>query len=144
MQLYFAIRGIKHELDQFITELQGKYLPIKWREKETEPFKDMQVQLGVRPIQLYEVAYPKEYHDVVCNTILGKYPSNAFGNDGKKPVEHKWIKKFIFMFRKFLHLDPIPPYDPAKGFMPISRRNLTIIGIGTKQDYTMPNGVEGL
>lgn len=142
MQLYVAIRGIKHELDQFITELQGKYLPMKWREKEGDPWQDMQVQLAVRPIQLYEFAYPKEQHDLVCATILGK-PYGIMGNNGKEPTEHKWMKKFIFMFRKLLHLDPIPPYDYRR-FLPVTRRNLTIIGLGTKQDYTMPNGVEGL
>jgi hypothetical protein len=43
MHLYVATKGIKHDVDQFITELQGKYLPFKWREKDTDPFLDAQL-----------------------------------------------------------------------------------------------------
>jgi hypothetical protein len=142
MHLYIALKGVKMEVDQFITELQGKYLPIKWREKKEDPFVDANIQLGVRPIQLYEIGYPKEHHDLVCATILGDN-KGVFGNDGKKGTEHKWVQKFIYFFRKLLHLDPIPEYKLDR-FMPLRKQHITIIGLGTKQDYIMPNGVEGI
>jgi hypothetical protein len=47
------------------------------------------------------------------------------------------------MFRKLLHLDPIPDYKTDIA-MPIRKQNILTIGLGTKQDYIMPNGVEGL
>lgn len=143
MHLYIATKGIKNEIDQFITELQGKYLPFKWRDKPGDPLEDSCIQLSVRPIQLWEIGYPKESHDIVCTTILGKDYQGVMGNDGKKPVVHKWVNKFIFFFRKLLHLKPIPPYKTDK-IMPIRRQNMMIIGLGCKDDYTMSNGVEGL
>jgi hypothetical protein len=146
MHLYVATKGIKHEVDQFITELQGKYLPLKYRDSVDKPFQDAYLQLAVRPIQIWEIGYPKEHHDIVCNSILGlykDYPHGIMGNDGTKPVIHKWVNKFIFWARKLLHLDPIPEWKGEQMF-PIRRVAVSTIGLGTKQDYTMPSGVEGI
>lgn len=142
MHLYVATRGIKNEVDQFITELQGKYLPMKWRDNKEQPFREIQFQVGVRPIQLWEICYPKEHHDVMCTTILGK-ENQLYGNDGSKTGPHKWINKFIWIFRKLLHLDPVGEYKTDKIY-PISKQHMNVIGLGTKKDYIMENDCEGL
>lgn len=142
MHLYIITRGIKKEVDDFITQLQGKYLPFKFRQKKEDPMQDATVQLAVRPIQLWELAYPKECNDLVCATVLGT-DYKLSGNDGKKTVKHKFIDKFMWGLRKLLGADPIPKYKTDK-VMPISRQHMTVLGIGTKQDYIMDNGVEGL
>ena len=36
MHIVFIARGIKHSLDRFINELQGKYLPYIMKEKDKE------------------------------------------------------------------------------------------------------------
>ena len=143
MHLYIATKGAKHEIDQFITQLQGKYLPMKWRPNKDEPLKDVHVQLGVRQIQLWEIGFPKEHYDLVATTILGKDYKGIMGNDGKKPVQHKWTEKFIFFFRKLLRLDPLPPYE-GKNVMPIRRQDMIVVGLGTKQDYMTEDGFEGI
>jgi hypothetical protein len=143
MHLYIATKGIKHEVDQFITELQGKYLPFKWREKKTDKFQDSHVQLSVRPIQLWEIGFPKEHYDLIANTIIGPEYHGPAGNDGKQPAEHKWFNKFIWAFRKALHLDPVPPYKKDL-VLPNRKEHVAVIPLGTKQDYVMENGVEGL
>ena len=143
MHLYIATKGIKHDVDRFITELQGKYMPWKWRAKKEDKLENTTVQLAIRPIQLWEIGYPKELNDIVCTTILGKENVGAVGNDGKKPVVHKWANRFISIFRKFLHLDPIPPYRNDKGY-PVYNANVAVIGLGTKQDHILDTGVEGL
>ena len=131
------------EADEFIKQLQGKFLPIKYRDSKDKPFEDSYIQLSVRPIELYEVGYPKECHDLVCNTILGPNSSyNIYGNDGKKPKFHNWIKKYIAIVRKILHLKPVNWKDGA--MMPIRRIGVSTFAIGTKDDYTMETGVEGL
>lgn len=143
MHLYVATKGIKHEVDQFITELQGKYLPMKYRDTVNDKWEDAHVQLSVRPIQLWEIGFPEDSYDLVANTILGGDMGEVRGNDGKKPVVHKWANKFIVIMRKLLHLDPLKPYKTDKA-MPIRKKHMMIIGLGTKKDYTLPSGVEGI
>lgn len=143
MHLYFITKGIKNEVDQFITELQGKYLPFQWREKETDPFINANVQLSVRPIQLWEVGFPKEHYDVVATTILGEGYNGLMGNDGEKPVFHKWINKYVKVFQKLLHIKPLPEFKRDRS-MPLRRNAIAFIGLGVKDDYTLPTGVEGL
>ena len=144
MHLYIATKGIKNEVDQFITELQGKYLPFKFRKDEKEPMQDSVVQLAVRPIQLWEIGFPKEHYDLVATTLLGKdYQDAPAGNDGKKGTRHTWLVKWIWGLRKLLHLDAIKPFN-TNNSMPCRREGIMVIGVGTKEDYTMPTGVEGL
>jgi len=138
MHLYAITRGIKKEVDDFITQLQGKYLPFKWREKETDPFKDMSVQFSVRPIQLWEFAFPEEHKDIVLATILGE--DEKFLGDPKKD---KWIKKMCWGLRKMLKVDPIPKFKKDNA-MPICRQHMTVVGIGVKKDGPLSTGVEGI
>jgi hypothetical protein len=119
MHLYCLTRGIKKEIDQFITELQGKYLPF------TMSGVDCFVQFAVRPIQLWEFVFPEPMKDVVLTTILGK--------DGGK-TQHKKHNKFVWALRKILDVKKIPNYNTEK-FMPISRQHMEIVGIGIKEDY---------
>ena len=145
MHLYIATKGQINDVNQLITELQGKYLPFKWRKKPEDPMEDAVVQLSIRPVQLWEIGYPQEHHDVVCNTLLGFYKDykGVQGNNGIEPCEHKWIDKFIWFFRKCLHLDPIPEWKGEQK-MPCRHQNIMVIGLGTKKDYIMPNGIEGI
>ena len=146
MHLYIATKGIKKEVDDFIMQLQGKYLPIQWRAKKEDPMQNSYVQLSVRPVQLWEIGYPEPAHDVVCNTILGKFKDykGVEGNNGIVPCEHKWINKFIWFFRKCLHLDPVPEWKEEVGQMPICKQAIMVVGLGTKKDYIMDTGVEGI
>lgn len=130
MHLYFAIRGNKMWQDQFIKELEGKFLPIKLKvDKDGKPDNngkesDMFVQIGVRPVQLFEIAFPKEQKDVVLNTILGQ--------QAIRPQYKSW-EKYLKVLRKIIGLKPIPEYDKTK-FMPITKQNLDILGLGIKED----------
>jgi len=146
MHLYIATKGIKMEIDEFIKQLQGKYLPLKYRKTIDEPFQDAHVQLPVRPVQLWEIGYPEGCHDIVCNTILGtpEQYTGVQGNDGKKSCVHKWANRIISLARRVLGLDPIPEWKAEAGAMPIRRQHLIVVGLGTKKDYIMETGVEGL
>ena len=132
MHLYLMTRGIKHEVDQFITELQGKYLPFKWRDPnkgKDAPLEDVYVQTSVRPIQLWEIVYPVETQDVILNTILG----NREGVLGKP--NHPQHDKFLWGIRKVLGVNPIPPQMNKSIMMPIYKENIEVVGIGIKEDY---------
>lgn len=143
MHLYFITKGIKKDADDFIRQLEGKWLPFKYREKKEDPLKDMMVQLSVRPIQLWEVGFPKEHKDVVCSTILGADGGNIRGNDGTKPTDYKFINWLTKTVSKIFGCKPIGSYD-SKVAMPIHKGAVAILGLGIKEDYMMDTGVEGI
>ena len=131
MHLYLMTRGIKHELDQFITELQGKYLPMKYRPNGEKELQDYFVQLAVRPIQLWEIVFPKEHLDLVLATCLAQ-------NSGE--TQHKKHQKYVWALRKMLGISEIPKYDNSKK-MPIRCAGIELVGIGVKDDYWItPDG----
>ena len=138
MHLYAITRGIKHEVDKFITELQGKYLRIKYRANKKDKFQEAHLQLSVRPIQLWEFGFPEEHKDIVLATILGE--DEKFLGDPKKD---KWIKKMCWGLRKMLKVDPIPKFKKDNA-MPICRQHMTVVGIGVKKDGPLSTGVEGI
>ncbi len=125
MHLYIITRGIKNFVDQFITELQGKYLPFKYQDDKGNLI-NTQAQVAVRPIQLWEIVFPEEQKDLMLNTILRGSPTNG--------LQHAKHKKFIWTLRKCLGVEKISEYK--KDFLiPISINHTEIIGIGTKKDY---------
>ena len=78
MHLFMMTRGIKPEVDRFITELQGKVLP--WGKGA--------IQLSVRPFQMWELVFPKEHlgtvyrtvetgHEKICNSPQFKFLRTA-------------------------------------------------------------------
>lgn len=136
--LYVVTRGIKHLVDEYIKQLSCKYLPMMVKAGDIPTIdKDqmMQCQVAVRPIQLWEVVYPKEHQDLMLNTVLG-------GSKGESNI--KKLQKYVNMFRKFLGVKPIPDYDTKVGKLPIANADVDITAIGIKEDYTLPNGTEGL
>ena len=135
--LYFVTRGIKHLSDEFIKRLSCTMLPMKIFKGDIKGIdKDgtYPVQVAVRPIQLYEVVYPKEHQDMILNTIL---------EGGKGTSNIKRLQKYVNMFRKFLGVKPIPEYDKTNK-LPIPKPDIDVTAIGVKEDYTLPNGTEGL
>lgn len=126
MHAYIITRGIKHDVDRMITELQGKYLDIDHNHFiKGQPKQKNKVQLSIRPIQLWEVVFPEPQRDVVLNTLLG----NAKGK-----TQHKKHNKYIWGIRKALGCDPIPEYK-TDALLPSYQANTEIVGIGVKEDY---------
>jgi len=113
------------EADQFITELQGKYLPFMYRDEGDDKLVLHNVQVAVRPIQLWEVAFPEEHKDLVLTTILGK---------DKGIGQHRKHDKIRWAIRKALGVQDIPDYKTDK-IMPLRRAGVETIGIGVKEDY---------
>ena len=111
-------RGAKNDVDQFIMQLQGKYLPFKGPQGSTH------LQLLVRPIQLWDVGFPKEHFDVVATTILGKR------HDLQKYSKHQ---KYLMVLRKIMGLKKIPAYE-GKNKLLVHQRNTDVIGLGIKDD----------
>ena len=135
--LYIITRGIKHLVDEYIKQLSCKYLPMKIFKGDVDGVKEdgvFQTQVAVRPIQLWEIVYPKEHQDLMLNTILA-------GSKGQ--TNDKKHQKFANIIRKILRVKPIPEYKTDK-MLPIAKAAVDVTAIGVKDDYTMPNGTEGL
>ena len=130
MHLYIIARGIKHELDRFISELSAKYLPFKFHGE------DKLVQVAVRPIQLYEIVFPKEHLSSVINSLGGEKALQGQDSVG-------FLKKYVKWFRKFMHLEKIENLSGAS-IIPIYRENVEIIALGIKPDKDFPDGTEYL
>lgn len=125
MHAYIITRGHKPYTEMFINELQGKYLPFKFKGK------DCLVQTGVRPIQLWEVIFPEEHKDIMLNTL--------FDATAKGKTQHKKHNKYLYALRKMLGIEPIPEYKTDQ-FMPISKANVEVVGVGIKKDRYTEHG----
>lgn len=124
MHLYIITRGIKHAVDKFISELSGKYMPFKWQGQTT------MLQVGVRPVQLWEIAFPDDQKDVMFETLwYSGIKNNGFAEHQKK------YQKFIWPLRKLLGINEMPQeWDHTKGTMPVDGSGVQKIAIGVKPD----------
>ena len=120
-------RGIKPDVDRFINDLMGKYLPFNYKGAPSL------VQIAVRPLQLWEIVFPREHKDIVLNTVLC--------GDGK--TQHKKHKKWITVLRKILGIQKIPEFK-TDAVLPVYRANTEFIGVGIKEDYNFEDGTEAL
>ncbi len=116
---YIITRGVKLYVDQLIADLQARFLPFKYKGE------DKVIRLGVRPIQLWELTYPKDCRDIVHTTLFGK-------NKGE-PL-HKKHSKFVWAIRKALGVDPISDYNLVDKELCLIKDNVDITAIGEKDD----------
>ena len=136
MHLYAFVRGQFDKVERFIHDLTaypGGYFPYKGYNKEGKIDKNMVMQMGVRPIQLYEFTFPEEHLDSALRIL--------------HPQNNTWIKKYdkyLKIFRKLLKLKPIPKFDhPLKHANIIRARNeVEVAALGTRKDIRDKKGVE--
>lgn len=127
MHLYLLTRGIKNAVDTMIRDLQSKYVPIYWREKDGSMNPNKFLQIGVRPIQLWEIVFPEEQRDVVYRSILSS-----------DKTQHKKHEKWISMIRRILGVKKIKKWEKDGNKMIIAPGDIgdiEIIPIGEKKDY---------
>lgn len=136
MHLYFITRGQKLYVDDFITQLIGKYLPYKYRNPQTNQVEDKVLQLRLQPIQLWDVAFPEDSKDVVLNTILGS-DKRIVGD----PKMNSWLNKIKYWAMKLLKCEPVPDYATDKILPTGGPQHMSIMGIGVKKDAYI-DGIE--
>lgn len=111
-----------------MSNLQGIMLPYKASPHDKD--NTSWLQLGVRPLQLWEIAFPEEMLPAILNSLEG----SEFRADDKR-----WIPRFvnfILKFKRILGLNDIPKdYDRTKKFI-IPNRDpaIDIKYIGIKKD----------
>ena len=107
---------------RFIEELNSKVLPYSFMGKQHF------IECMVRPIELYEVVYPKECYDLVQTTIFGT--DQTAGVDAYKKDKMKLAQ---FAFRKMLGTKKFPPWK-TDHVLPITKNGLSILGLGVRDD----------
>ena len=118
-------RGIKKEVDDYVNTMSGQLLPYPIPGKP-----GMNVQLAMRPIQLWEVVFPKEQ----LGRVLG-----ACKWDGKG---RKDMQLHLAALRKILKAKKIPEMDLSK--IPpllVYNQNVAIYPIGIKEDKIKRKGM---
>ena len=140
MHLYMITRGIKHDVDRFIQELAAKYLPYKVMSGAAGlPAGEYMLQTSVRPIQMWEIAFPKEHLDLMLGTFT--HPDCEQAKLTQHPKKHQ---KWLALIRKALGVKPIPKEWENKGTMPLYRKNTECALIGIKDDYDFKDGTEAI
>ena len=93
MHVVFATRGPRHLVRDFIEQLSSTYLGMFWRHKKKDKPSKKFIRMRCCPVQLWDLSFPEEHKDVVCNTLFG-------GNTGESM--NPKMKKFLWGLRKGL------------------------------------------
>ena len=117
MHLYVLARGQHEWLRRWVHDLSARYYPYKMKGKPNAA-----IQLGVRPIQLFEIVFPEPSLKEVLGTV---WPYGYMGNG---------LEKYQMIFRKILKLDKIPPSKDITKNTLFERKYIDCTGIGTRKD----------
>ncbi len=91
---------------------------------------DNTLQLGVRPIQLWELAMPETALPVMTKTLWG-------GNPEVPELKRKFA---IGVMQKLLGAQNIPKIDEGVPYRPIRKENVAIYPVGIKPDAYNEDG----
>lgn len=122
MQLFAVVRGLKSDVDRFISDLQAQYFNFKWKRDGKEYYTGL--ELGVREIKFLELSFPEEHLDTILATV--------------QPYDqYKQVNKYTNFLRKLLKLDKIPMFKEGSKMRPtwkMTHPDIRVVGIGLKKD----------
>lgn len=130
MHLYIAVRGQKGRVEDFIRDLQAQYFPYKYAVNQEGQKQEGILQMGVRPIEFYEIVVPEDQMSKALGIIA---PNNSSWDSSLT----KWVK----LLRKFMRWEEMPKYQPM--VFP-TRKDIEILGLGIKKDRYNADGIEQL
>ena len=148
MHMYIGTIGSKWAVDKFIRSLEGVQLPFEFMFSKLGEKKKQKrfIELMVRPIQFWEIAYPEPCHELMCHTILNQKMGQTqhkvhdkilagirFGMRIKK-IDYSWEEKKIL--KKWATKMPLT----SEGKLPIWLEHVEVIGVGTKLDRYTEHG----
>ena len=126
MHLFVGMRGIKQHQDRLISDLEAQYYTIPMKRNATNVIETHNVQMGVRPIQLYELVFPKEHLQEVMRTLELK--------EGFFMKSQGHLEKWLAVIRKLLRAKPCPPIEPGKKRLTYTTAFTHVVPIGIKED----------
>ena len=132
MQMYVMARGMVDQLNRWENNLLSIKLPYVMGHNHPEAAsKDITglYQLGVRPVRMYELAFPEPELNTVLNlTQPGKSWNPSYD-------------KYLWMVQKAMGLAKIPQYVAEDKYQAFHMKWIDCTGIGIKKD-NYENGIE--
>lgn len=121
-------RGLKQQRDLFVDFLYTKML--EWKRKNIETGKDevVQVQGGLRPIELWEYVFPEECYDEVMTML------KVDGCKDTGSADSVGNKAKLLMLRKMLGAKPLKKFKKVPTNKYVERRGVALHPIGIKAD----------
>lgn len=125
MHLYIFTRGQFDKVRDMMNDLQAQFFEYKTDPHAKQP---SLIQLGVRPIQLWEIAFPEPCLQEVMRTIG---PMGGFNIGDHRPLMS--ILGMAAKMKIILGLKDIPKQEPGIK-RPIRRIDVDVKAIGIKED----------
>jgi len=135
MHLYILTRGIKRHVDKFINDCAAQSFPYKGEGLNPitgkREIKEGWLELGMRPIQLWEIAFPRESLQDVINMIQ---PSKGIPKSESHSSLRSFVGWIIRRLTKFLKLKPVPDFDPKAPRRLVHKQDIAVYGLGISED----------
>lgn len=135
MHLYVIARGAIDKIERWKADLTAQYLPMK-----LPGGKEGRLQMTIRPVEFLEIIFPEEQLDEALRIVRPL-----------ENLENVRFKRVISFLRRYLKLDPVPPYStdgvlkgPDFTFYRVLKKDVAVIGIGVKKDPRRPDGMENI
>jgi len=130
VHIYMVTRGDRNRVREFIEHLHSQY--FDYRVSPHSEIPPLKMQLAVRPIQLWEIACPKESLNEVLATI---------GGSEFDPKDNRWACKLmghLMKLRRVLGLKPIPkiPANTPRRICISDRVDKKLLGIKDDKEGT--------
>ncbi len=130
MHLYLLTRGKSNFVRRFREDVEAFFLPYK------KDGVDMNLQMVMRPVQLWELAFPETSKDDVLS-MIGNDGLNQMDEEGNRKPDNRWIPWLIRKAVKKLGLMEIPT-EIKKTRQQIPRANVGVHLVGMKTDLHEP------
>lgn len=136
--VYCITRGHLPCVEAWADCIKSQMLPFKYTEPITK--KEMtHIQLGIRPVQFWEITFPKEHTDLMLNSIWSpKY------NDIINSSQYEPFKFPLAMIRKALGINPMPKKIEGNQRILLMNDAVAIYPVGIKDDTMNEAGHENL
>ena len=133
MHLYILTRGIKRQVDKFQQDMAAQWCKHKW--KEGDKIVEGHVELGMRPLQLWEIVFPK----ASLPDVLANLRDNSWGT--LNPIQQAVIRNAVGA-RKLKDIE-IPSKEYMRKFF-VKLKDVETLIIGAKDDTFDESGIERL
>lgn len=127
MHFAYIPYGARSEVERFHRDIESMKFQLKLtKEGEKEKFVWVNGQVRELPFGVKEIVFPREYMDVVLNTMMGKDPNRQLSHVAYKPI--------LAMLRKALRLTAVPKDYDKKHRLLWDTEYVSIIPLGIRDD----------
>ena len=128
MHFTFVAYGARQEVERLLRDMESQKMKLRLI-KEGEKDKHLYINGQVRllPFGVMEYVFPREYRDIVINTMCNNTSPNRYSI----PAAFKAI------LRKALKLEPLPKMKPESEKFLWCIEHVSILPIGIRKDWNL-------